>query len=217
MASLKQQIAGLQQQLSRDMPAETVRTLQRATASLKETGIEQLVPVVGDRFPRFTLPNAMSGAISSEGLLEEGPLVVVFYRGGWCPYCNLELRAYQDVLEKIAELGASLVAISPQLPEESLTTAQKLGLKFETLSDTGNSLAGHLRLAYSLPEAVKDRYRTFGNDLERINGDLSWTLPMPATFVVGTDGLIKSVFARADYGLRQEPEEVLEILAELGA
>ncbi len=217
MASLKNQIAQLQQRMFSEMPAATLKVLQRATVGLQETGIERMVPGAGDRFPQFTLPNAVGGSVSSEELLKRGPLVVTFYRGGWCPYCNLELKAYQTVLPEIHKLGAELVAISPQLPDESLITVQKLELDFEVLSDTGNSLAGHLHLAFSLPAAVKDRYLSFGCDLERINGDMSWRLPMPATFVLGSDGLIKLSFARADHGVRQEPEEVLTLLAALAA
>ncbi len=197
------------------MTEDVRKLLQRSIQRIDEDGLAESAAGVGDKFPYFSLPNAVGDAISSEDFLARGPLVVCFYRGGWCPFCNLELRSYQAALEGIRELGADFVAISPQLPDESLTMAAKANLTYEVLSDTGNSLAEHLGLVFELPQAVTDIYRSMGYDLERINGNMRWTLPIPATYVVGTDSVIVDAFAQADYSVRMEPAEVLKILQNL--
>ena len=194
------------------MTADVRKLLQRSVQRVSDDGLAESAAGVDDKFPYFSLPNAVGDAISSEDFLARGPLVVCFYRGGWCPYCNLELRAYQAVLNDIRELGADIVAISPQMPDESLTMAAKANLTFEVLSDTGNSLAEHLGLVFELPPAVTDIYRSMGYDLERINGNMRWTLPIPATYVVGTDRVIMKAFAQADYTGRMEPAAVLNTL-----
>lgn len=215
MDSLKQQITALRQEQEEALSEDVLRLQERSIHRVEDSGLLDSAVATGDPFPHFSLPNAGGNAVSSEELLAKGPLVVCFYRGSWCPYCKLELRAYQAVLADIRELGADLVAISPQMPDESLTTAAKSGLHFEVLSDTGNSLAEHLGLVYELPAQMVDLYRSSGYDLERINGNLRWTLPVPATYVVGTDGVVLDAFIQADYTIRREPEEVLEVLRTL--
>jgi peroxiredoxin len=212
MDNLKQQVTALREELDEAMSDDVRRLQERSIHRVEDSGQLDSAATVGDHFPQFSLPNAGGNAVSSEELLAKGPLVVCFYRGGWCPYCRLELRAYQAVLSDIRELGADFIAISPQQPDESLATAAKTGLHFEVLSDTGNSLAEHLGLAFELPSAMIDLYRSSGFDLERINGNLRWTLPVPATYVVGTDGIIIDAFVQADYTIRREPEEVLAAL-----
>ena len=170
---------------------------------------------VGDYFPQFSLPNVVGNAVSSEEMLAEGPLVVSFNRGGWCPYCSLEMRAYQTHLADIRRLGADFIVITPQMPEESLTMVAKANLTFEVLSDTGNSLAEHLGLVHEVSEKVADLYRGMGYDLERINGNVRWTLPIPATFVIGQDNKVGLAYSQPDYTRRQEPAEVVAALQEL--
>ena len=212
MSNLKAQIKTLREETDSLLSDDVRRLLQRSIQRVEEGGLPQSAILAGDRFPQFSLPNAAGNAVDSEELLANGPLVVCFYRGGWCPYCNLELRAYQNILEEIRGLGAELIAISPQLPEESFNTAAKAGLSFEVLSDTGNSLAEHLGLVFEFAPAMIDLYRSMGFDLERINGNLCWTLPVPATYVIDQDGVVVDAFLQADYTVRKEPAEVLEIL-----
>ncbi|MEP5765449.1 MAG: peroxiredoxin-like family protein [Halieaceae bacterium] len=214
MSSLKADIAALRQELGHGMQADVRAIFERATQRLVDSGIAEQAVTVGDHFPAFSLPNAGGIAIDSEDLLAQGPLIISFYRGGWCPYCSLELRAYQQLLPRIKELGANLVAISPQLPDESLTMAAKSGLAFEVLTDTGNSLADHLGLAFDLPEAIVDLYRSMGFDLERINGVMRWSLPIPATYVVDSSSKIVAAHINADYSLRMEPSDALRALAD---
>ncbi len=150
-------------------------------------------------------------------MLDKGPVVLNFYRGGWCPYCNLELNAYQKHLQEINELGASFVAISPQTPDKSLSTAEKNELKFQVLSDVGNKIADQFGLVFKLPTELQELYNNFGISLPKFNGDESWELPMPGTYVISKDGNVQYAFADADYTKRAEPDEVIVKLEEISA
>ena len=138
-------------------------------------------------------------------------MVLTFYRGEWCPYCNLQLRAYQAILPQVQELGASLVAVLPQIPDHSLSTAEKKDLRFPVLSDSGNVVARR----YGLVFAVSERLRQAGAHLPTYNGDASWELPMPGTFVIAPDGVVRLAFVDADWTKRLEPMEILETLHQL--
>ena len=141
-----------------------------------------------------------------------GPSWLSFYRGGWCPYCNIELKALQDRLPEIEALGARLVAISPETPDNALTTQEKNEIGFEVLSDDGNKVASAFGLTFRLPDAVNDLYKGFGIDLETSNGEGSQTLPVPATFVIGKGGKVLKAIVDADYTTRAEPDEVIAAL-----
>jgi peroxiredoxin len=212
MSTLKDKLVALRQELEEGLSEDVRSTFQRINQRLIEKDIAGAAAGVGDSFPEFSLPNPGGIAVNSEDFLENGPLVVCFYRGGWCPYCNLELRAFQSIIPTIRQLGADLVAISPQLPDEGLALAAKSGLTFEVLCDTGNSLASHLGLVVELPKTLVDIYLRMGIDLDRINGSSQWSLPMPATYVVDTDNAIIDAFVHPDYRMRREPEYVLEVL-----
>ena len=140
-------------------------------------------------------------------------MVLTFYRGTWCPYCNLALRAYQRALPDIQALGAQLVAISPQIPDESLSMVEKNDLAFPVLSDQGNNVGRQYGLVFAFDAETRERYLGMGNDLVHYNGNDAWELPMPGTFVVGQDGIIKLAWAKADYTQRLEPAEILAALA----
>jgi peroxiredoxin len=141
--------------------------------------------------------------------------VVSFYRGGWCPYCNLELRALQAVLPQVRALGAHLVAISPQTPDESLSTAEKNALAFQVLSDTGSRTARGFGIAFDLAEELRPIYARFGHALPDRNGDDTWVLPIPATYVVGQNGRIALGYVDVDYRNRLAPSEVVEALEQI--
>jgi peroxiredoxin len=215
MTNLKAEITRLRKGQEESVSAEVRRLLQRSIQRIVESGLVESAVGVGEQFPTFSLPNPAGTAVGSEELLEQGHMVVCFYRGGWCPYCNLELRAYQELLGEIRELGANVIAISPQMPDESLMTAAKASLSFEVLSDMGNSLASHLGLVFELTAPVVELYRSVGYDLDRINGNSSWILPVPATYVVRKDGIIVDAYVQPDYSIRKEPSEVIEILKQL--
>jgi LAO/AO transport system kinase len=170
----------------------------------------------GDRAPEFELPNARGDRVALRSLLARGSVVVSFYRGGWCPYCNIELKALQDRLSEIQAAGGTLVAISPELPDVSQDTITRNGLRFEVLSDSGNRVASEYGLDFVLDASLRPIYKAWGADVALRNGDDTYRLPMPATFVVGADGTIAEAFVDADYTRRLEPDRILEVLRGLG-
>ncbi len=182
---------------------------------LRNSGLLDRVARPGDRLPSLTLPNAAGERIDLGALSGAGPLVITFYRGGWCPYCNLELRGYQQRLGDFERLGATLVAVSPETPDDTLDTAQKNALAFPVLSDVEGRLADALGIRFQLSPAIKALYQKFGHDLPMRNGDGGWSLPMPATFIVAKGGVIATVFADPDYRRRLDPEQALAAVATL--
>lgn len=200
--------------------ADFMRTAPEGRAALYEAKIEELRASfaqdkaigVGDQAPGFDLPGINGSRVVVGDLLRQGPVVLTFYRGGWCPYCNLQLRAYQAALPHIAALGASLVAVSPQLPDNSLDTVEKNALTFDVLSDVGNAVARRYGLVYALPAELREALRSNDKALSRINGDDSWELPVPATYVIGNDGRILLASLHVDYRTRLEPEAILAAL-----
>lgn len=194
------------------MPEEAKAVMDQATADLQQSDIVNRALAKGDAIPAFELPNALGQTVSSQTLLAAGPLVISFYRGGWCPYCNLELRALQQALPEIQAAGATLVAISPEAPDNSLSTIEKQDLTFEVLSDRGNQLARQFGLVFALPESLRPIYAAFGIDLPAYNGDTTFELPVPATYVVDTSGKIIHSFVDVDYTQRLAPEVIVEAL-----
>ncbi|NER84847.1 MAG: AhpC/TSA family protein, partial [Leptolyngbya sp. SIO1D8] len=167
--NLAQAIADYQTQASAKRPAAISAAMQQATEELEKSGIVNQALTVGDVIPQIELPNAVGDLISVPLLLGQGPVVISFYRGGWCPYCNLELRALQQVLPEIQGLGAQLVAISPETPDSSLSTQEKNGLSFQVLSDVGNQIAQAFGLVFTLPETLRPIYQGFGIDIPAHN------------------------------------------------
>ena len=169
---------------------------------------------VGDTAPEFTLPDAFGHEVSLESLLAEGPLVVSFYRGEWCPYCNLELRELQAALPKIQALGAKLVAISPEKPDGGIIATEKNKLTFPILSDFENKLARQFGIVFQVGDGVKELGKSrFNNDLELRNGEGSYQLPVPATYVIDASGIIRFSHVDADYMTgRVEAETVVAAL-----
>jgi len=188
------------------------KVFDEAQAWLAGLGLEAGALKVGDRAPDFALPDHLGRQTRLSDLLANGPAIVSFYRGGWCPYCNLELRALQAMLPQLRQAGASLVAISPQTPDGSLDTSKKNELEFPVLSDRDNAVARRFGLVFELPAALADTYRSMGLDLARINGSDRWELPAPGTFVVRRDGGIAHAFVDVDYTRRQEPAELLDLV-----
>ncbi|RMH15678.1 MAG: AhpC/TSA family protein [Gammaproteobacteria bacterium] len=213
--NLSEAIQTFKQNFVKNVPDKTLQTMQAATEALVESNLAEKALKMGDRLPDFELPNATGQIISSQNLLEQGPLVINFYRGAWCPYCNLELRAYQAILPDLNQFGARLVAISPNLPDHSLSSIEKHQLKFEVLSDLGNRYARKCGLVFTLPEAVREVYAGFDIDLSSYNGDDRFELPLPATFVVDASGDIRLRYVNADYTQRLEPGMVLDTLREI--
>ncbi|MGB3491330.1 MAG: peroxiredoxin-like family protein [Elainellaceae cyanobacterium] len=215
--SLTQQLADTKAASSDRIPPDARAVMNQATEELRQSGLVEQSLKVGDRLPEVELPNATGETIRLYDLLKQGPLVISFYRGQWCPYCNLELKALQAVVAQVEAEGASLVAISPQTPDQSLSTQEKNELEFEVLSDVGNRVARQFGLVFALPDDLRPIYESFGIDLPAHNGDRTFELPVPATYVVATDGSVTYAFADADYTRRADPSEVLNALNTLKA
>lgn len=214
--TLREEIEAFQEQSAANLPEEMRELFAQGIVDVAALGVHEQALQKGDAAPDFTLPGATGAEVPLSGLLAEGPVVITFYRGGWCPYCNIQLRAMQRLLPAFEAAGATLVAISPELPDHSLDTAQKEGLAFEVLSDEGNAVARKFGVVYPLPDYLVDIFRA-GLDLEARHGDDKWELPLAATYVIGQDGTISYAFLDADYGKRAEPSEVLEAVKRLAA
>lgn len=182
---------------------------------LRGSGILDRAAKAGDRMPSpANLRDARNHPFDLAALMAQKPVILTFYRGGWCPYCNLELRAYQALLPEIHAAGAELVAVSPELPDHSLTTAQKNDLTFTVVSDVGGVLAEALGIRFVISEAVRPFYEKAGHALPTRNGDGVWSVPMPATFVIERGGRIRSAFIEPDYRKRLDPREALTALTQ---
>ncbi len=186
--------------------ADDIAALQATAASALKAGA---------KFPRLSLPNQKGEIVDLSTLMAATPLIVTFYRGGWCPYCNLELRAYQPALPQIEAAGARLVAISPESPDDALITLEKNGVRFEVLSDTAGHLAQALGIHYQLSAAFRDLYEQYGIDLPARNRDGSWSLPLPATYVVARGGGIAFAYVQADFFERLDPAVAVHELEKL--
>jgi peroxiredoxin len=166
----------------------------------------------GDRAPAFRLADARGGEVALDDLLADGPVVLVFYRGAWCPYCNLQLAAFQSALADLRAAGAALVAVSPQTPNQSLIFAEQKALEFPVLSDVGNAVARSYGLVFTQSDAATATSRGLGVELADFNGDDSNSLPATSTFVIGEDGVIRFASVSGDYRWRVGPDEVLAAL-----
>ncbi len=172
---------------------------------------------VGQKAPDFKLPSADGKSVSLTELLEKGPVVVTFYRGSWCPYCNLQLRALQARLGDINALGAELVAVSPQVPDDSLTKDEISEMDFIVLSDQSAKVASEYGVAWEVPEYLLEHMKVDrGLDLEAINNGNANILPIPATYVIGQDGVVTWRFVDVDYRTRSEPQDIIDALKKLG-
>lgn len=195
-----------------DIPADVREIMDRATRELAASGQADRALTVGDTAPGFSLPSATGRTVELKALLAEGPVVLTFYRGAWCPYCNITLHALQEHHDAITARGARLVAASPQIPDESLSLTEKHELAFDVLSDLGSDTAKQYGLAFDLPDELAAVYDTFGFDLQRVNAGHARTLPLPATYVIDRDGIIRWAFVDTDYTKRAEPADVLAAL-----
>src|SRR6266568_7986221 len=181
---LQQQLDEVLAQARSQVPADLLKDLSSPIEQLIMSDAAKKALKEGAQAPNFTLPDALGNAVTLSHLLAQGPVVITFYRGEWCPYCNLELHAYQQALPQLRALGATLVAISPQTPDHSLSTVEKKKLTFTVLSDVGNHVARQFGLVFTIEEAVRTACQQVGANLPTFNGDDSWELPMAGTFLI---------------------------------
>jgi peroxiredoxin len=213
--TLKQELDSFAANFVGQMPPDVVQALQESIDKVRNSGIAERALKAGDCAPEFSVPNAYGRQVSLSAELEKGPVILSFYRGGWCPYCNLELRAYQAILSEIRAAGGDLVAISPQTPDHSIAASEKNGLAFEVLSDHGNRVASVFGIAYPIPQIVKSIGAKFGTDLKAINGSDDDRLPISATYVIAQDRRIALASIEPDFRVRLEPAEALRALRSL--
>lgn len=196
---------------------EQLAVMARSTQALIDSGQADRALKAGDKAPTFELEDSEGRHVNSRDLVARGPLVVSFYRGVWCPYCNLELQALEAVRPEITARGATLIAISPQTQGNSRKSQRENKLSFPILSDVGAKVADAFGIQYTLSEELVELYKVFGNDLPRINDDPAWTLPMPARYVIDRNGLIVYAEINPDYTRRPDPSELLPVLDDLRA
>lgn len=213
--TFEQQSEEMQAAAAGQLPADVIGTFARDREALIARGAADAVRA-GEVLEDFTLPDATGGTVSLSELVSDGPAVLVFYRGGWCPYCNLALRHYQsELVPALARHGATLVAITPQKPDESLSTAEKHGLEFRVLTDIGLRLACRLGIAFEPSAETRAAQLKLGLDVSEGNAEGATGLPMPTVLVVDGDRVVRFTDTHPDYATRTEVPAILTALAEL--
>ncbi|MGL3214843.1 peroxiredoxin-like family protein [Bradyrhizobium pachyrhizi] len=195
-----------------NVPRPVIDIMHRATAELIASGAAQRARKAGDVAPAFSLRDPEGNIVNSTDLLKRGPLVLSFYRGVWCPYCNMELQALEAAKPEFDRYGAALVAISPQTAPNSRKSVRQNKLSFPILSDVNGQVGEAFGLRFHLPDYLVELYKQLKNDLPTFNDDPSWTLPMPARYVIGRDGVILYSEVNPDYTRRPEPEDMIAVL-----
>jgi peroxiredoxin len=200
-----------------NVPHSVIETMHRATAELIESGVARRAKKAGNLAPPFSLKDPEGNVINSADVLERGPLVLSFYLGVWCPYCNMELQALETAKPEFDRYGASLVAISPQTAPNSRKSVRQNKLSFPILSDVKGKVGAGFGLRFHLPDYLVELYRQLKNDLPTFNDDPSWTLPMPARYVIGQNGVILYSEVNPDYTRRPEPDDMIPVLQQAAA
>ena len=212
MSELAKQIEQFNNELATQVPQEVLEAFGKSIKDLKTKNIEEKSIKLGAIMPDFSLPNAKNEIIHSKEIFKSGKMIIAFYRGSWCPYCNLELKALQENLSKINDKKVSLVAISPQSPDNSLTVIEKHNLTFEVLTDKDNTFAKQLGIIFELQDFVLPFYNALGINLSSFNKNDDNSLPIPAVFVVNENGIIIYKFADVNYMNRIDIDELLNTL-----
>jgi len=211
MPALAEELNGITTNIPSEIGDRIQKGVDEVTASNVAPGL-----AVGDAAPDFTLNDAVGHPVSLGELLRAGPVVITFYRGEWCPYCNLALRALQQVLPEITAAGATLVAISPQAPDQALTMSEKHDLAFPVLSDLDQSVSDAYKVRFDVTGELEDlQVNVFGNDPAEQNADGRRSLPVPSTFVIDRDSIVKFAFVNADWRVRAEPADIIAVLQAL--
>lgn len=212
-APLEEELEAFNQKAATMLPAEMRAEFARGIDAVAESGIIEKAIKTGDKAPDFSLKNPAGEEISLKALLTKGPVVLTWYRGGWCPYCNITLAAYQKLLPDFEKAGASIIALTPELPDKVAETTKKTGVGFEVLTDLNHQVARSYGLVFELTPKVSAIYKE-RFDLLAYNGKDAGdaSLPLAATYVIGTDGVVRYAFVRADYRKRAEPSDVLKVV-----
>ncbi len=215
MGKLKEAIDAYNAQKKERLAPDVLAIMNQSVEELKALGIEQRALRTGDTMPDFTLPNQLGEPRSLSGYLARSPIVLNIYRGSWCPYCNLEMKALIDALREFQARGVNLVAMAPELPDRSLEFAESNHLSIDILSDTCNRISEQLGLVFELPQALRPIYEKSGTYLPTFNGNGTFKLPVPATYIIDRNAKIVFDFVNADYRMRFEPTELVAKLDQL--
>ncbi len=215
MSTLSKQIRQAADAFISSKPDHAQAVMAKAFDELMQSCLGEQALNTGDKAIDFTLQNANGEDASLYALLEKGPVVLSFYRGGWCPFCNLEFKALHDILPQIKSYGAQLIGISPEKPDHSLQTVERHQLQFEVLSDIGNQVAWQYGLLMYVHPTLRNYYLQWGFNLPEVNGDENYLLPIPATYVIDREGCIHTAYINKDYTQRMEPEAILQALTSL--
>ena len=211
--TLKEQLAN--KAANSKAPADAKKIMLKAIEDLKAEKVAEKAVKVGGVLPKFNLPDVSRGNFNSKEMNQKGPMIITFYRGGWCPYCNLQLKDLHSRMSEIKEAGGILVAISPEKADRTQKMVEEKGYDFYVLSDVNGIVSRKFGLAYTLPEDLKKVYLNNGLNLEDFNGNDKWELPLAATYVIDANGKIVYSFIDADYKVRAETEEVIKALKSL--
>jgi len=213
--SLHDEIQTLMGELGSKVPAEMMERVGAFIGRMAEDGVAKNACKVGDMAPSFSLHNASGQRVALADLLASGPVVAVFFRGEWCPFCDLTLKAYQRALPDLEALGATLVAVSPQSAQNTLSTVENRALGYDVLSDSSDAVARSFGLSFSMTDAERQLHKDFGLDLPEINDARDWDLPVPATYVIDRSGRIAWAQVESNYTTRAEPADVLDAVRAL--
>jgi peroxiredoxin len=212
MTTLQDQLDEITARTRELVQAERLAISERSVEELFVTGIEERILPVGALAPEFALRDEAGRLVRSQDMLAIGPLVINFFRGRWCPYCVTELEAWRELQGTLRERGVLMVAIGPQTEKQNDFMADQHRLPFPVLSDPGCALAEKFGLAHTVPEYLREYYLSILINIPFVNGEESWRLPLPATYVIGRDGRVLFAEAHADFRVRPEPEEALASL-----
>ncbi|MBO0962163.1 AhpC/TSA family protein [Neobacillus sp. MM2021_6] len=212
--NLTEQLEVATQQFKANSPIEAQFKIGQMIEELQKSGIASGMQP-GEKAMDFKLTNALGQDVILFEELAKGPVVLVFYRGGWCPFCNMQLKAYQQLLPEIQAIGAQLIAISPQKPDHSLSLLEKEGLEFQVLSDPNGLVTAKYNLLFDVPPGVREVMEGIGLDLAEYNNTSKWVLPVPATFMIDESAIIRSSYVNPNFMQRQSPEEILWELRKL--
>jgi peroxiredoxin len=208
---LEQAKAGFIAKVPAEAQAEIFRHIREQQQSNIAFGLKE-----GDKAPNFTLANPLGEHVTLYDELAKGPVVLIFYRGSWCPFCNIQLRAYQRFLPEIRKYGGRLIAVSPQSPDHSLSQKEKEELTFQVLSDPNGRVAGKYNILFELPDYLQNTYKnTLKRDLAEFNNTDRWVLPVPATYIIDKEGIIRFAHVDPDFMKRMEPQDIIDQLKKL--
>lgn len=194
------------------IPDDIKDVMKSSTEELIASGIEKNIPKIGDKVADFSLKNFDERGVTLSEEVKNGNVILTFYRGGWCPYCNLQLNYLQSRIDDFLKYNGNLIAVSPEMPDLASLTAEKHNIKFKILSDIGNEVGKRYGIVFKLPDRLAELYAKLGIDLKRYNGNENNEIPVPATFVIDKNMTVKYSFGKADYTLRAEPDDIIEVL-----